>query len=229
MQSRALHPWHVSVTEAQHIQRRLRHQIHVGTYVHDIRYIAGADIAVARTEHTVYAGVVVLDYTTLAVLERKGIVTTTDFPYIPGLLSFREAPALLQVFAQLDMTPDVVVFDGQGIAHPRGLGIASHMGLLLDIPTIGCAKSRLIGRYTEPQLTRGAHTPLIGAHGETLGAVLRTRDHTRPVFVSVGHKIELTQAREMLLHCHRGYRIPEPTRLADQYVGTMRRTQGREM
>ena len=143
MQYRELHPWHVNVTEAQHIQQRLRRHIQVGTYVRDIRYIAGADISVAHTTPTVYAGVVVLDYTTLTVVERKGLVSTTDFPYIPGLLSFREAPALLQVFAQLDITPDVVVFDGQGIAHPRGLGIASHMGLLLDVPAIGCAKSRL--------------------------------------------------------------------------------------
>src|SRR5919205_950781 len=227
MQYRELHPWHVNITEAQRIQQRLRRHIQVGTYVRDIRYIAGADIAVAPVTSTVYAGVVVLDYATLAVVERKSIVSTTDFPYIPGLLSFREAPALLQVFAQLEMTPDVVVFDGQGIAHPRGLGIASHMGLLLDVPAIGCAKSRLTGRYDEPSLTRGAHTPLYGRKGETLGAVLRTKDRTKPIFVSVGHKMELSQALEILLHCYRGYRIPEPTRLADQYVGAMRRAHGR--
>ena len=225
MQYRELHPWHVSATEAQRIQQRLRGQIQVGTYVHDIRYIAGADIAVSHTTSTVYAGVVVLDYTTLAVVGCQGTVSTTDFPYIPGLLSFREAPALLQVFAQLDITPDVVVFDGQGMAHPRGLGIASHMGVLLDVPSIGCAKSRLTGRYDEPPPTRGAHTPLYGARGTMLGAVLRTKDRTKPVFVSVGHKMTLSQALEILLHCYRGYRIPEPTRLADQHVGAMRRAQ----
>lgn len=224
MQYRDLHPWHVSVIEAQDIQRRLRRQVQVGTYVHAIRYIAGADIAVSPTTSAVYAGVVVLDYTTLAVVERQGVVTTTDFPYIPGLLSFREAPALLQACAQLNMTPDVVVFDGQGIAHPRGLGIASHLGLLLDVPAIGCAKSRLTGRYEEPPPARGAHTPLYGVHGEIIGAVLRTKDRTRPVFVSVGHKVTLSQALEILLHCYGGYRIPEPTRLADQYVGALRRT-----
>lgn len=227
MQYRELHPWHVSVPEAQRLQQRLRHSIQVGTYVQDIRYIAGADIAIVPSTPTVYAGVVVVDYATLTVVERKGMMTTTDFPYIPGLLSFREAPALLQVFTQLDITPDVVVFDGQGIAHPRGLGIASHMGLLLDVPAIGCAKSRLTGRYDEPPPSRGAHTPLYGRKGEILGAVLRTKDHTRPVFVSVGHKMELSQALTILLHCHRGYRIPEPTRLADQYVGTLRRAHGR--
>jgi deoxyribonuclease V len=226
MQYRELHSWHVSVTEAQRIQQRLRRHIQVGTYVHDIRYIAGADIAIVPTTSTIYAGVVVLDYANLAVVERKSLVSSTDFPYIPGLLSFREAPALLQVFAQLDTTPDVVVFDGQGIAHPRGLGIASHMGLLLDVPAIGCAKSRLTGRYEEPPPHRGAHTPLYGGRGQILGAVLRTKDRTRPVFVSVGHKIELSQALDILLHCHRGYRIPEPTRLADQYVGTIRRMHG---
>jgi deoxyribonuclease V len=227
MQYRELHPWHVSVTEARQIQQRLRRHIQVGTYVRDIRSIAGADIAIVPTTSTVYAGVVVLDYATLAVIERKSLVSSTDFPYIPGLLSFREAPALLQVFAQLERTPDVVVFDGQGIAHPRGLGIASHMGLLLDVPAIGCAKSRLTGRYEEPPPTRGAHTPLYGRNGQVLGAVLRTKDRTKPVFVSVGHKTELAQALDILLHCHRGYRIPEPTRLADQYVGTIRRMHGK--
>jgi deoxyribonuclease V len=226
MQYRELHPWHVSVTEARRIQQRLRRHIQVGTYVRDIRYIAGADMAVAPATSAIYAGVVVLDYVTLAVVERKSIVSTTDFPYIPGLLSFREAPALLQVFAQLDSTPDVIVFDGQGIAHPRGLGIASHMGLLLDVPAIGCAKSRLTGRYEEPSPMRGAHTPLYGSNGQVLGAVLRTKDRTKPVFVSVGHKIELSQALDILLHCHRGYRIPEPTRLADQYVGAIRQAHG---
>jgi deoxyribonuclease V len=227
MQYRELHPWHVSVTEAQRIQQRLRRHIQVGTYVRDIHHIAGADIAIAPATATIYAGVVVLDYGTLAVVERKSLVSSTDFPYIPGLLSFREAPALLQVFAQLDTTPDDVVFDGQGIAHPRGLGIASHMGLLLDVPAIGCAKSRLTGRHEEPPPHRGAHTPLYGGYGQVLGAVLRTKDRTRPVFVSVGHKIELSQALDILLHCHRGYRIPEPTRLADQYVGTIRRMHGK--
>lgn len=217
------HAWHVSPAEAHAIQERLRHDIRIGVYVRDIRYIAGADISVARFAPTVYAGVVVLDYASLEVVERKGIVTSTNFPYIPGLLSFREAPALLQVFAQLDVTPDVVVFDGQGIAHPRGLGIASHMGLLLDVPAIGCAKSRLIGEYQEPPLTRGAHAPLSGEDGNPVGAVLRTKHGTKPVFVSVGHKTTLTQSLEILLHCHAGYRIPEPTRLADQYVGLMRR------
>jgi deoxyribonuclease V len=195
--------------------------------VRDIRYIAGADIAIAPATSTIYAGVVVLDYATLAVVERKSLVSSTDFPYIPGLLSFREAPALLQVCTELDTIPDVVVFDGQGIAHPRGLGIASHMGLLLDVPAIGCAKSRLTGRYEEPSPHRGAHTPLYGGHGQVLGAVLRTKDRTKPVFVSVGHKIELSPALDILLHCHRGYRIPEPTRLADQYVGTIRRMHGK--
>ena len=229
MQYRELHPWRVSVTEAQRIQQCLRRHIQVGTYIRDMRYIAGADISVAPTTLTVYAGVVVLDYTTLAGVERKGVKSTVDFPYIPGLLSFREAPALLQVFAQLDITPDVVVFDGQGLAHPRGLGIASHMGLLLDIPAIGCAKSRLIGRYEEPPPTRGAYTSLYGRNGQVLGAVLQTKDRTKPVFVSVGHKMELSQALTMLLHCHRGYRIPEPTRLADQYVGAMRRAHAGEV
>jgi deoxyribonuclease V len=223
MQYRTLHAWNVSAAEARSIQQGLRRQIKIGRYVQDIRYIAGADVSVARFASTVYAGVVVLDYATLEVVERRGVVSSTDFPYIPGLLSFREAPALLQAFAQLQTTPDVLVFDGQGIAHPRGLGIASHMGLLLDAPSIGCAKSRLTGRYQEPPPEPGAHTPLYGARGTPLGAVLRTKARTKPIFVSVGHKLELAQALDILLHCCRGYRLPEPTRLADQYVGAMRR------
>ena len=218
-----LHPWNVSAAEARRIQRRLRHQITTDYSVQQMRYIAGADIATDRLGPTVYAGVVVLDYASLAVVERKGVVSRAEFPYIPGLLSFREAPPLLQAVAQLDVTPDVMIFDGQGIAHPRGLGIASHMGLLLDIAAIGCAKSRLLGRYQEPPPERGAYTPLYGAGGTQIGAVLRTKDRTRPVFVSVGHKMTLCQAIAILLHCDRGYRIPEPTRLADQYVGAMRR------
>src|SRR5262249_21216655 len=150
MQYRELHPWHVSVTEAQRIQQRLRHAIQIGTYAQDIRYIAGADIALVPTTTTVYAGVVVLDYTTLAVVERRGIRTTTDFPYIPGLFSFREPPALLRFFPHLEITQEAVVFDGKAFAHPRGLGFASHRVLLLDAPAIGCAKSRLTGRYEEP-------------------------------------------------------------------------------
>jgi deoxyribonuclease V len=218
-----LHPWQVSAAAARRIQQRLRHHVKVGEHVRDIRYIAGADISVARFAPTVYAGVAVLDYANLEVVERQGVITRTDFPYIPGLLSFREAPALLQAFAHVQTVPDVIVCDGQGIAHPRGLGIASHLGLLLDVPTIGCAKSRLIGQYQEPAPQRGAHTLLYRADGTTIGAVLRTKDATKPVFVSVGHKMDLGQAVDILLHCGRGYRIPEPTRLADQYVGAMRR------
>jgi deoxyribonuclease V len=223
MQYHDLHAWNVSEAEARRIQQRLRHQIKIGPYVQHIRYIAGADVSTERSGPTVYAGVVVLDYPALTVVERKGVISRTEFPYIPGLLSFREAPALLQAVTQLEITPDVMVFDGQGIAHPRGLGIASHMGLLLDMPAIGCAKSRLFGQYQEPSPERGAYTPLFGAGRAQIGAVLRTKERTKPVFVSVGHRMELHQAIAILLHCDHGYRIPEPTRLADHYVGAMRR------
>jgi len=228
MPARKLHAWHVSIAEARCIQQRLQQQVTIGTYVHEMRYIAGADVSTSRFTPAVYAGVVILDYATLEVIERKGIVTTTDFPYRPGFLSFREAPALLQAFTQIEIIPDVVVFDGQGIAHPRGLGIASHLGVLLDVPTIGCAKSRLIGHYTEPPPERGSHSLLYGPDGTAIGAVLRTKTRTKPVFVSVGHKMTLPQALDILLHCDHGYRIPEPTRLADQYVGAMRRAQERD-
>ena len=226
MQYRERHPWQVNPAEARAIQQRLRQDVKIGACVKDIRYIAGADVSVARSGPTVYAGVVVLDYDSLEVVERQGVVTRTNFPYIPGLLSFREAPALLQAFAQLDYTPDVVVFDGQGLAHPRRFGLACHLGVLLDVAAIGCAKSWLTGRYEEPPPIRGGHTPLIADDNTTIGAVLRTKDATKPVFVSVGHKMTLAQSVDILLHCGRGYRIPEPTRLADQYVGAIRRASG---
>jgi deoxyribonuclease V len=228
MLAQDLHPWHVDSAEARRIQQRLQQQVFIGTYVQEIRYIAGADVSASRFTPTVYAGIVVLEYATLKVVECQGVVTTTDFPYRPGFLSFREAPALLQAFARLEIIPDVAVFDGQGIAHPRGLGIASHLGVLLDVPTIGCAKSRLIGQYTEPAAERGNHSLLYGRNSTPIGAVLRTKARTKPVFVSVGHKMTLAQALDVLLHCDRGYRIPEPTRLADQYVGAMSRAQERD-
>ncbi|GIX47130.1 MAG: endonuclease V [Candidatus Tectimicrobiota bacterium] len=218
-----LHPWQVTPAEARCLQRRLRHRVRIGRYVQDIRYVAGADVAAARTSPALYAGVVVLDYTSLAVVERRGVCCEATFPYIPGLLSFREAPALLQALAQLTCPPDILIVDGQGIAHPRGLGLASHLGVWLDAPTIGCAKSRLMGRYVEPADVAGATSPLYGPRGEVLGAVVRTKAHVKPVFVSVGHKVDLEQAVAVVLHCCRGYRLPEPTRLADHYVGALRR------
>jgi deoxyribonuclease V len=144
------------------------------------------------------------------------------FPYVPGLLSFREIPALLKAFAKLKRRPDLVFVDGQGLAHPRRLGIASHLGLWLDLPTIGCAKSRLCGEYREPGKKRGNFSPLLD-RGEEIGAVLRSKDEVSPLFVSVGHRIGLASAIRLTLACHEGRRIPAPTRQADRLVAEVKR------
>lgn len=138
------------------------------------------------------------------------------FPYVPGLLSFREAPALLRAFAQLRHDPDVIFIDGHGLSHPRAAGIACHIGICLNKPTIGFAKSLLVGTYRTPSLSRGATSPLHNAHGRVIGTVVRTRDRVRPIFISVGHRIGLARAVQLTLACGKGYRIPEPTRQADR-------------
>ena len=155
-------------------------------------------------------------------VEQVGIIGQTQFPYVPGLLSFREAPAVLEAWALLKANPDAVMFDGQGIAHPRRFGIASHMGLWLEKPTLGCAKSVLVGQYEEPAPERGARTPLVDK-GEMIGAALRTKDRTQPIFVSAGHRMDLETAVKLALRCNGGYRQPEPTRRAHLLVNALRR------
>jgi deoxyribonuclease V len=145
------------------------------------------------------------------------------FPYVPGLLTFREAPLALRAFEQLNNTPDLVIVDGQGVAHPRRMGIAAHLGLFLEVPTIGCAKSRLIGEHDEPAQAAGSHTPLTD-EGDVIGEVVRTQAGTRPLYVSVGHRISLGRAVQMVMACCKRYRLPEPSRLAHQAAGgTLRR------
>ncbi len=164
-----------------------------------------------------------LRFPSLEVLAQFTHRGTVRFPYVPGLLSFREAPLLLDLFRQVKPAPDLVFFDGQGLAHPRKFGLACHLGLFLDRPSIGCAKSRLIGTFEEPGVPAGSHTPLVEADGTRLGAVVRTRERCKPVFVSIGHKIDLETAIRRTLECTAGYRIPEPTRLAHLLVTRMRR------
>jgi deoxyribonuclease V len=156
------------------------------------------------------------------VVEQQTALHPLTFPYIPGLLTFREAPAIIAALRKLRQTPDCLVCDGQGVAHPRRCGIATHLGLIVHLPAIGCAKSRLIGDYKMPAEWRGAWTPLT-LNDEVIGAVLRSRDHVRPLFVSIGNHIDLDSAVRIILACGRGYRLPEPTRLADQLVGRFKR------
>jgi deoxyribonuclease V len=182
------------------------------------KFIAGADIAVGKVNELAQAAVVVLSYPELRLVAVELAQGRLELPYIPGLLSFRESPLILTACQRLSVIPDLFMIDGQGIAHPRRMGIASHLGLLLDTPTIGCAKSRLCGRNTEPADEFGSYAEVID-RGEVIGVALRTKTGVKPVYVSTGHKISLQNAIYWVLNCCRGYRLPEPTRLAHLAAG----------
>lgn len=217
-----LHDWDISPTEAVALQRELAGRVQIKPLdLSRIQTIAGADISFNKFSETIYAGIVVLKFPSLEIIERCGVVSETRFPYVPGLLSFREIPALLEAWAKLENVPDVLVCDGQGIAHPRRVGVASHAGILIERPTIGCGKSVLVGKFEEPDIARGSWQPMIH-RGETVGAALRTKNKVQPVYVSPGHLIDLPSAIEILLHCDGGYRIPEPTRQAHLFVNELR-------
>jgi deoxyribonuclease V len=208
--------------EAVELQKSLRERVSLRPLDREIETVAGADISFNKYEPTLYAGIVVLRLPSLEVVEDVGVVSETRFPYVPGLLSFRESPPVLEAWSKLKTEPDAVMFDGQGIAHPRRVGIASHVGLIIERPTLGCAKSVLVGKYEEPPLKRGAWTPLVDK-GETIGAALRTKDKVNPIYVSPGHLIDLAGAIELTLKCNGGYRQPEPTRRAHLLVNALRR------
>ncbi len=212
-----MHRWDVTPREAIAIQEALAGRIRRRGSVRDARLIAGADLAFAVGGTRCIAGVVVWDLRAQVVVEQRVAVQPVRFPYVPGLLSFREAPALLAAVQKLQCSPDVFIFDGQGWAHPRRFGLGCHLGLLIDRPSIGCAKSRLIGQYDEPGPERGARSPLMD-RGQRVGTVLRTRTGVKCVYVSVGHRVSLPAAEQLVLACCTRYRLPEPTRLADRLV-----------
>jgi deoxyribonuclease V len=187
-----------------------------------LRRVAGADVSYDRGSPVLFAAVVVLDPASFAVIESAGVESRARFPYVPGYLSFREIPPLLEAFAKLAARPDLVVCDGQGRAHPRRFGLASHLGVLLDLPTIGCAKSRLVGEHREPGPLRGASAAL-RHEGEVIGTVLRTQDGVKPVYVSVGHRVTLAAARRTILALAPRHRLPEPVRAAHAEVNRLRR------
>jgi len=218
MKVKALHSWQVSTTEALDIQRRLARQVSRSNHIATPRFIAGVDISVGKAQGVATGAVVVLEYPELRLVETQVAQGRLDFPYVPGLLSFRESPLTLAACEKLAITPDLILVDGQGIAHPRRLGLASHLGLFLDIPTIGCAKSLLCGRHEEPSFDAGSYAEIVD-RGETIGAALRTRPGVKPVYVSIGHKVDLEAAIYWVLKCCRGYRLPEPTRLAHLAAG----------
>jgi len=211
LKNRFNHRWNVNAKEALKIQERLAKKVRISNGLSRLDLIGGADVAYSQTK--TFAVVIVLDFKSLKVVARSFGVAPLVFPYIPGLLSFREGPALLRAFEGLKVDPDLVIFDGQGVAHPRGLGVAAHMGVLLDMPTIGCAKSKLIGEYEEPGAERGRYSSLwIG--GKESGVVLRTKKGVRPVFVSPGHLVDIPTSASIVLKVCQGYRLPEPTRQA---------------
>lgn len=218
MELRDLHPWRVSPKEAVDIQRRLASEVIAVGSPRGVRRVAGVDISVDRARGRGTGAVVVLSYPELEVLEVAADEAPLTFPYVPGLLSFREVPVLRSAFARLTEPIDLLFVDGQGLAHPRRFGLACHLGLLLDVPAIGCAKSRLLGEHETPGETAGSRTDLLD-NREVIGAVLRTRDRVKPLFVSAGHRIGLADAEAWVLRCCRGYRLPEPARLAHQAAG----------
>ncbi len=214
-----LHDWNISTTEAGRLQRDLSWRVvRTRCLWHEPRYVAGVDMSVNRIGGTARAAVVIVSYPALEPVEVQVAEGVLTWPYVPGFLSFREAPLVLEACRRVQTVPDLVIVDGHGIAHPRRLGIASHLGLFLDVPTIGCAKSLLCGTYQEPGTERGSMAEIVDA-GETVGIALRTKNNVKPVYISAGHKCGFADAAASVLHCSRRYRLPEPTRLAHLAAG----------
>jgi len=224
MKIRHLHPWDVAYAEAVEIQRTLRHQLIFKGLPKKIRLVAGTDVSCSKKSNSIWAGIVVLNFPSLEIVEEKWVKGTTDFPYIPGLLSFREIPLLLEAISRIHTEPDLIFCDGQGIAHPRGLGLASHLGLLVERPTVGCAKNRLVGEFAEVGIKRSDFSTLF-YDGKEIGTVVRTRTGIKPVFVSPGYGTTIKDATRMVLACGGRYRIPEPVRQAHLLVNRARKKQ----
>lgn len=198
-------------------QNELRQHVRLEPLPAPPRFIAGCDSSFP-TPDTILSVFVVLTFPELQLVEKRYHHAAVTLPYIPGFLSFREAPNLLRVYEQLEHRPDVIMVDGHGIAHPRRMGIATQLGVLLDVPTFGVAKQKLTGTYEEPALTKGSLTPLTDKAGELIGQVLRSKDKIKPLFVSPGHRCDQATATALTLACLRGYKLPEPTRLADHWA-----------
>ena len=209
------HPWDLTPKEAVAVQKQLANKVNrkSGIDIGNIATVAGVDTHYDQDMAT--AAVVVMRLSDLTTMDHAIAVKKISFPYLPGLLSFREGPAILDALEHLSVSPDLLIFDGQGIAHPRRCGLASHIGLLLDMPSIGCAKTRLSGRYEEPHPAKGSYS-YIKDGDEIIGAAVRTRSKVKPVFVSIGHRINLHDSIKIVLHCCPRYRLPETTRRADR-------------
>lgn len=218
-----LHSWDMKAREAIALQRLLAQHVRLDCPLPDpIRYVAGVDVSYRRGGVEFFAAVVVLQFSDMKVVEQVTARVRVTFPYIPGLLSFRELPVILQAFKKLQAIPDVVLVDGQGVAHPRHLGLASHLGLWLDRPTVGCAKSRLCGEHAPPGRQRGDRVPLVFENA-VVGTVLTTRSGIKPLYVSPGHLLDVPASAELVMNCLGRYRLPEPTRLAHHLANQARR------
>lgn len=213
----ALHEWNLTPQQAIELQKELAQRIILEDRIGEVRHVAGVDMAINEAHGAARAAVVLLSYPAMEIIERHVYEEPLRMDYVPGLLSFREAPSVLGAFHQLRQQPELVMVDGQGIAHPRRIGIASHLGLWLNLPTIGCAKSLLTGTYNQEQLgtEAGSWVPL-RHKGETIGAAVRTRSKVNPMIISPGHLISLETSITYVLACSKGYRLPEPTRQADK-------------
>lgn len=218
MKVRQFHRWDLTYAEAVAVQRRLAARVRQGPPLGKVETVAGADVSAGRKDETIAAVVVVMRPGTFEILEVRRAKMRARWPYVPGFLSFREAPVVLEAFRHLKTRPDLVICDGQGRAHPRRLGLASHVGLALGVPTIGCAKSLLVGTVPrEPGCRRGGRAPLMDGR-ERIGTVLRTRTGVKPVFVSVGHRIDLASAERWILAASPRFRLTEPIRAAHRLV-----------
>jgi deoxyribonuclease V len=210
-----LHSWKVSVEEAIQIQEALKNRIIVKKTFSKIKTIGGGDVAYSKSGNLLFGAIVVFSFPQMEILDTATSDGKVSFPYIPTLLSFREGPVLAKTFQKLRVNPDVMIYDGQGIAHPRGMGLASHMGLWFDLPSIGCAKTPLLDEFISPGSFRGSFE-WIRRKGKKVGAVLRTKENVKPLFVSPGHRIDLLTGIRLILESCRGFRIPEPLRRAHQ-------------
>ena len=218
---KSLHPWNLSAKEAVALQKELAPQVRIEPLANPPKFIAGADLSFDKGSDDVWAGIVVLSFPGLEIVEECGLQTTAPFPYIPGLLSFREAPAVLEVWEKLKQKPDVLVLDGQGLAHPRRFGLACHLGLWLGVPTYGSAKTLFVGDFENLGEERGSVADLV-QRGEVVGKAVRTKKKITPVYVSVGNGLTLDDAVDLTLRCDGGYRVPEPTRRAHLFVNRLR-------
>jgi deoxyribonuclease V len=215
------HDWDLPPREAVALQKKLRELVRIEPLTRAVRTLGGADVSFNKFSDKIYTGIVVLGLPDLQIIETAGVRSRATFPYIPGLLSFRETPSVLEAWDELKIKPDVLLLDGQGVAHPRRFGIACHVGVLLDLPTIGCAKSILVGAHGELAAAAGSQAPLID-RGEQVGVALRTKNKVAPIYVSAGHLIDLPGAVALVLQATGKYRQPEPTRQAHRLVNRLR-------